>query len=258
MDSIDKRVILSLLRNARTPQRRVAEDLGISAQALNYRMARLKESGIIKRYSLHVNPAVYGMKSGFAAFRNDTYESASVASRFRCFEEITIYEFTAAEDRDLDDEIRKAVDAMGEPVMRYIPEPRTIGMRIGDADRRIIDALKSDPRMASADIAKLLELSPGVVRKRLDLMEKNRVISVIAEVDLTRIDSVLYSVISGNVNTLFPAIPDQLIFAIADRDNGILVCYSDNLGQAKQTIERMRKIDPDAEVMVVYDYEFRQ
>lgn len=257
MDPIDKRIIFSLIRNARLPQRRIAEEVGISAQALNYRMARLKESGVIKRYSLHVNPGFYGMISGFAAFRNDGYDDESIISKFKCLEEITIYEFSANEENELSEHINRAMKVLGPPIMKYIPEPREVKMRIGEIDRKILEELKKDPRVPVPDIAKILNASTSIVRKRLDLMGKNRVISVIAEVDLTKIDAVLFSVISRNVRTLLPSISEQPIFIISDRDNGILVCYSDNLKQARDSIEKMRKTDPDAEVMVVYEYEFK-
>lgn len=257
MDPIDKKIIFNLIRNARTPQRRIAEEVGISAQALNYRMARLTESGVIRKYSVHVNPGIYGRISGFAAFKNDRYESDDIVSRFKCLEEITIYEFSASDEEDLSGHIAKATEVLGPPVMKYVPEPRMVKMRIGDVDRNIIDELRKDPRVSVPDIAKNIDSTASIVRKRLDLMEKSRVISVIAEVDLTMIDSVLFSVISQNVHELLPSITEQPIFIISDRDNGIVVCYSDNLKQARSSIDRMRKTDPSAEVMVVYEYEFR-
>ncbi len=258
MDPIDKKIIFSLLKNARIPQRQVAEEIGISAQALNYRMSRLKEAGVIKRYALHVNPVFYGMVSGFAAFKNDTYDGDEVISRFKCLEEITIYEFMSPKIEGVDEHISRVSEELGPPVMKYVPEPRELKMRIGEVDRKIVEALKEDPRLPVSDIAKKLDLPNSTVRKRLDLMEKNRVISVIAELDLAKIDSVLYSVISSNIKTLLPYLPEEIILLITDRDNGILVCYSDSLKSARGSIERMRKTDPGAEVMVVYDYEFRK
>lgn len=257
MDSIDKRIIFSLIRNARLPQRRVAEEVGISAQSLNYRMVRLRESGVIRKYSLHVNPEFYGMISGFAAFRHNEYDDESIISKFKCLEEITVYEFTAKEEKELAEHIYRAMQVLGPPVMKYIPEPREIRMRIGDLDRRILEELKKDPRIPVSDIARNLNVATNQVRKRLDLMDKNRVVSVIAEVDLTKIDSVVFSVISKNVQMLLSAKSEQPIFVISDRNNGILVCYSDNLRQARDSIEKMRKSDPEAKVMVVYEYEFR-
>ncbi len=257
MDAVDKKIILSLLRNARTPQRRIAEDVGISAQSMNYRIARLKESGVIRRIALRVSPSFYGRRSGFAAFRNDAYDSDAVVSKFKCLEEVTIYEFAADSDKDVMERIQQAALAVGEPVMTYIPENREAKMRIGEIDRRIIDTLREDPTINVSEMAKKLFQPVNYIRRRLDLLEKNRMVAVIAEIDLTKIDAVLYSIISRNLNALLPVAPGQTIFVIADRENGILVCYSDDLKNARDSINRMKKSDPGAEVMVVYEYEFR-
>lgn len=257
MDSIDKGIIFSLISNARLPQRKMAKELNISAQALNYRVARLRDNGIIKKYSLHVNPGFYGMMSGFAAFRKSEYDDESIISKFKCLEEITVYEFSARERNHLEEHIRRAENVLGPPVMKYVPEPLEMKMRIGDLDRDILEELKKEPLVPVPEIARKLGKPSSLIRKRLDLMEKSHAVSVIAEVDLAKIDAVIFSVISRNLQVLLSDISERTIFIISDRNNGILVCYSDNLKQARETIEKMRKNDPDAEVMVVYEYEFR-
>lgn len=258
MDPVDRKILLKLLVNARTPQRKIAEDVGISPQAMNYRMFRLKEMGIIKGFALHLRPELYGKVNCFAAFKGDSFDTEEIVSRFRCFEEITIYEFISDSQEGLEELISKASEILGPPIMKYVPEPVDIGMRISDIDRRIIDTLKEDPRMSISDAAKVLDYPAAVVRKRLALLEKNRIITVMAEIDLSKIESVLYSVISRSVKTLVNAAKDQIIFLINDRDDGILVCFSDNLKSAKSSIARMRKLDPDVDVMIVYEYELRK
>lgn len=256
MDNVDKKLLYFLLKDARMPLRKIAEELGISAQALNYRMAKLYETGVIRKYSLHVNPKIYGKVNGFAAYKNDRYMSPNVISKFKCLEEITIYEFAANTMEELEDEIRKAETFAGLPIMKYIPEQRDMKMNIGETDRRILEYLKKDPRMSVVNLAKELGLANSSVRKRINLMEKNHVIAATTEIDLSKTDIVLFSIISKNVRNLIPVITDQPILVISDRDNGILVCFSENLKQARYVIENSRKTDPSAEVMVVYDYEF--
>ena len=41
MDVTDKRILFSILKDGRIAQRKIAMDVGISAQALNYRLSRL-------------------------------------------------------------------------------------------------------------------------------------------------------------------------------------------------------------------------
>ena len=256
MDEIDKQISFVLLKNARTPLRTIANQVGISAQSLNYRYARMLESGVIKRFSLHVNQSIFGMISGFAAFKNDSYVSSHVISRFKCLEEITIYEFSAKDASSLQSYIDEAVKKMGEPVMRYIPPQRPLKMHISDLDRKIISMLSKDPRMPIADIANELKIKNSLVKRRVDLMEKDHVIYAIAELDLNKIDITLFSLISPNIDEIIPLLGDHTLLIISDKGNGIAVSYSNNMKNARQIIQNVRNIDPEAQVMVVYDYEF--
>ncbi len=257
MDEIDKKISYYLLKNARTPLRTIAREVGISAQALNYRYARMLESGVIRKFSLHVNQGVYGMISGFAAFNNDNYISEHVISRFRCLEEITIYEFSAKDLTSLQSYIDEAMMRMGEPVMRYIPPQRPISMRIGDLDRNIISRLVADPRIPISDISKDLKVKNSQVKRRIDLMEKNRIIYATAEFDLSKSDFTLFSLITPNVDKIFPLLGDNTLVLISDKGNGIIVSYSNNMKNARSIIQKVRGIDPATQVMVVYDYEFK-
>ena len=256
MDETDKRIIFQLMKNARTPLSEISEKIGISAQALNYRVSRLQESGIIRKFSLHVNPQIKGLISGFAAFRNSGYESDRIVSKFKCLEEITIYEFNGKDQKQIYEFINDAAGKLGEPFMRYIPEPRQLNMAFGKMDLEIIEILKVNPRLPVLNIAEKLNAKPSVVRKRLAMMGKNRVINAVAEIDLTKTDSTILSIISSSVEKLFPYFGENIIFYISDKGNEIIVGYAENLKKARGTIEKLRETDPSTQVMVVYEYEF--
>lgn len=48
MDSIDKKILIYLFRDGRISQRKIAEEVKLSATSLNYRFNKLIEDGIIK------------------------------------------------------------------------------------------------------------------------------------------------------------------------------------------------------------------
>ncbi|WP_083705244.1 Lrp/AsnC family transcriptional regulator [Cuniculiplasma divulgatum] len=54
MDTVDKKILFSLLKDGRTPQRQIAKEIGISAQTLNYRMTKMIEDGIIVGFIVHI------------------------------------------------------------------------------------------------------------------------------------------------------------------------------------------------------------
>lgn len=256
MDQIDKKISFYLLKDGRMQMREIAKRVGISAQALNYRYSKLVENGIIKKYSLRLNPTLLGKVNAFAAFKNDTYVSENVISKFKCLEEITIYEFLARDLNEVQMLIEEASEKIGTPFMKYIPEPYRIPINLGETDRKIIELLKKDPRMSVVSMASEMDLKPSIVRKRLRLMEKYNLLSVSAELNLSKMDSIIFAVISDNVRKLARYVDEDLIISISDKDRGIMICYSDSLINARRIIERMRGEDPAANVMVVYDYEF--
>ena len=81
-------------------------------------------------------------------------------------------------------------------------------------------------------------------------------IYAIAEFDLNKIDITLFSLISPSIDEIIPILGDQTLLVISDKGSGIAVSYSNNMKNARQTIHKVRDIDPAAQVMVVYDYEF--
>ncbi|MCL4341774.1 MAG: AsnC family transcriptional regulator [Candidatus Thermoplasmatota archaeon] len=256
MDITDKKIIFSLLRDGRVPQRKIAMDVGISAQALNYRINRLIEEKIIKRFALHVNPALMGQLSAFAAFKTDLDYQGDVFSKIKCLEEVNLYGFSGKNIDDLHFKLSDARSKLGEPVMQYIPPERPIGMNINSSDLEIIGLLRKDPRMSVTDISSTLDLPYMTAKRRLNLLLKNHLIGVITELDLSGGDVVLYSIFSKSVEKVSKFLSPQIVFSIADQKAGVFTCFSENLKNAKESISRVREIDNSADVMILYDYQF--
>lgn len=60
LDGIDRRLVELLTANARTTTAELARQVGMSAPSVGDRLRRLEESGIIRSYTLDVNPAALG------------------------------------------------------------------------------------------------------------------------------------------------------------------------------------------------------
>ena len=157
---------------------------------------------------------------------------------------------------DVEKKIAEAGKELGEPVMKYIPPTGQIGMNLNSNDREIIKLLRQDPRMSVTDIAAKLDLPYMTVKRRMNLLLKNRLIGVVSQIDLSGGDVVIYSIFSHQVNALSQLLEPQTIFMIRDATAGVLFCYSENLRAAKESISRVRTVDRDADVMVLYDYQF--
>lgn len=110
--------------------------------------------------------------------------------------------------------------------------------------------------MPVTDIAAKLDLPYMTVKRRLNLLLKNRLIGVVSQIDLSGGDVVIYSIFSHAVDAVTKLLEPQTIFAIRDATAGVLFCYSENLKGARDSISRVRSVDRNADVMVLYEYQF--
>ncbi len=76
IDGIDKKIIISLLKDARTPILSIAREIGISGAAIHQRLRKLEKAKLISGYNLMLNPITLGFTT--TAFVS-VYLDASVA-----------------------------------------------------------------------------------------------------------------------------------------------------------------------------------
>jgi Lrp/AsnC family leucine-responsive transcriptional regulator len=60
LDAIDRRLISLLVANARSPVAELARTVGMSSPSVADRLRRLEESGVIRRYTLDIDPVALG------------------------------------------------------------------------------------------------------------------------------------------------------------------------------------------------------
>lgn len=60
LDAVDRRLITLLVANARASVAELARTIGMSSPSVADRLRRLEESGVIRRYTLDVDPAALG------------------------------------------------------------------------------------------------------------------------------------------------------------------------------------------------------
>ena len=63
LDKIDRRILYELDQNCRIPETRLAKIVGKSKESVRYRIKNLRESGIIRGYSAHINVGELGYKA---------------------------------------------------------------------------------------------------------------------------------------------------------------------------------------------------
>ncbi len=254
MDYTDSRIIFRLLKNPRESFRSIALDLDISAQDMNYRIKKIKDEGIVKKYMLHVNPAIYGKNSLYLAFHNDEIYGGSVSSIIKCLEKIVVYGFSGSEDEIY--EIKKdMIDSLGKPVMEYRPATVTGNISASALDLQIINVLKNDPLKKSSDISRMLDVKSATVEKRIEKLKDSKLISIIPKLDLSKLNIVILGIFTSKLETIQKELCESFL-VINDRVSGISLSIEKDIYSANSKIQKMKKIDKNIETMIIYDYDF--
>ncbi|AAT43159.1 winged helix-turn-helix transcriptional regulator [Picrophilus oshimae] len=255
MDEIDRKIIFYYLQEARVQQRKISTELNISPQVLKYRFDKLVSNGIIKKFVLHVNPAIYNKKVGFAAFKGSSSYNDHVFTEIKCLEELSIYGFYGDSDDEVSENIKKASGKLGPTAMRYIPVMDD-HPSLNKYDNSIIESLRKNPRRSASEIAQELNLRYHFVKRRINYMLKKNIISIIPILDLSKTDIVLFGLFTMNFKAVSKIVEDITLFNVNDLKSGISICFSESLSGAKQIINKCREIDKNIDVMVIYEYDF--
>ena len=256
MDTVDKKILFYLLKDGRTPQRQIAKALGISAQTLNYRMSKMIDDQIIEGFQVRVSPRIYGKIEGYAAFISEDQIEKDYISKLKCLEKITLYGIEGSNKEEINQKIENFAKKLGEPVMRYIPIIENYSGNSKDVDLQIIEQMRKMPRAKIVEIAKAIDQPVIRVKRRYNYLTRNNLIAVLAKVDLSKTDIVLFSIFSNNQEVLQPILSEISIFQIVDQKSGVFVCYADNMVNARNVINAVREKEKNSDVMVIYDYEF--
>ena len=194
MDNIDLQIVRLLARDSRTPYNNIASVVGITASAAKKRVNKMISNGVIHRFVLVVNPAIFGYeKLCFLIVRNidKTIKEQDLFKRISLLGDIFIsvrplegaallfllFVRSGAEDRlGILTELLKPAEVQSF-FARYDPgrfNPVTV--KIHSSDLEIMRSLISDPRLRIEDIAKETSLSTRTVARRLEKMIENHIL----------------------------------------------------------------------------------
>ena len=89
-----------------------------------------------------------------------------------CLEKITLYGFEGENEAEINNQISKAAEELGNPVMRYFPKSISYNQNSRAIDREIINQLRKAPRANLSDIAK------EMINKVRSMEEKSEVMVI--------------------------------------------------------------------------------
>ncbi|OPY29616.1 MAG: HTH-type transcriptional regulator Ptr2 [Methanocella sp. PtaU1.Bin125] len=191
MDEIDIRIIQELIPQPRATYRELADRLDLSVNAVHKRVQSLVELGIIKEFTVHLSqaalPHVFVRVCGTseAGRIDDTVErlgknpgTAMIAvSSSNGLHVLGVLEDLSGLHRFVSFVAREAKIASPSVRLLDLPEPRALpGASLTGLDYRIIASLLHDSRKSAVDVAAGLGVSARTVKRRIERMEKSRLI----------------------------------------------------------------------------------
>jgi DNA-binding Lrp family transcriptional regulator len=194
VDNIDLQIVRLLARDSRTPYNNIASAVGITPSAAKKRVNKMVSNGVIHRFVVVVNPAIFGYeKLCFLIVRNidKTIKEQDLSRRISLLGDIFIsvrplegaaslfllFVRSGAEDRlgILADLLMPA--EVQSFFARYDPGRFNPGnVKIHSSDLEIMKSLISDPRLRVEDIARETSLSSRTVARRLEKMIENHIL----------------------------------------------------------------------------------
>lgn len=194
LDSLDVKILSSLLDNCRESDRQIGSRLGISGSAVKSRIGRLMRNGVIKNFSLKIEPPVLGHSVLYVVTTGqDTKEILRqvelVGMPFfivPCVGGITVSAIAVKDDVRQKIEIVK--NLMRDARILSIFEAENPGIRsdLTKTDLEIISRLMEEPRLKIEELAKTTGLSTKTVGRSLKKLQDDEAIQFTLVYDPTK------------------------------------------------------------------------
>ncbi|QXJ29046.1 Transcriptional regulator, AsnC family [Saccharolobus shibatae B12] len=255
MDEIDRKILFYLLKDGRISQNKLAKLLNISSPSINARFRRLLEEGILRDFKLFVNPNIYGKYFMYVAFPNlRDMEDDRIFVKFRCLENFNVYGIEAENLSELDRVIEGFSLTLGSPIMKYAPSQNLIIIKKNIA--KILSILSENPRAEIREIA--LKTGYKAEKIRRILLKLKEIVRIVPEVDLIKADSLLLGIFTKKLEEIKRFTVHCSVITIDNEEGeGVEICFTGGIKESKNIVDLVRRIDPYAQVMLVYDYTIR-
>jgi DNA-binding Lrp family transcriptional regulator len=190
---------LNLQRDVRRSFRLLAKKLGVAEDTVRKRVQRYRDEGLFRGWNVGLNPAALGFRTSYLFFELDSAAAKDrVIGRLRELPRVLwvdeyLGDFAGALTAYRNEaELRETTERASGPRVvsrcsRVDTEFPATEMRLLEVDRRIVAAIREDPRRPFADIARAIGRSPRTVRRRLRRMIDAHALFALPDVDLERL-----------------------------------------------------------------------
>ena len=213
VDKIDVKIMKEFLtdfifppRNAhiRRSFRSLAKSVKIDQHAIRNRIRKLQEQGVIKRWYIAVNPAIFGLKTVTLQFflpansDNDKIiqkiSSSFPNMGFLCnhLEPKLMVILYYRDVKDLDHDIDKLMKITKATCVNKMPKLFIeYGAKLTESDWKIISSLQKDPWKPYRAISKELNISSKTVKRRVEALAKGAAVYLLADVNMRAVEGII-------------------------------------------------------------------
>ena len=205
LDKKDQSLLYYLENNCRESLSSIGRKIRVSKEVLTYRLHRLEEKGIIKRYEAIVNDFALGLQqyrilcsvkdphAFLEIIRQKTHMLARTRKLSKWNIDIAVWAKSNAQFQTEFDELLQIEDSMANVSImlitkRYsllhsrihgkqqVKELHTKIVNIDEKSRYLLSLLKIDARIPATELAKKLKISAVAVAKKIKQLQKNNII----------------------------------------------------------------------------------
>jgi DNA-binding Lrp family transcriptional regulator len=213
MDKIDVKIMKELFTDFVMPPssasvrrsfRSIAKSIKIDQHAIRNRIRKLQEQGVIKRWYIVVNPALFGLKTALLQFylpansdKDEIMQSISSSfpnMGFLCnhLEPKLIVILYYKEAKDLDDDVDKLMKITNATHLNKMIKLFTeCGAKLTESDWNIISSLLQDPWKPYSAISKELKISSKTVKRRVEALARDGAVYLLADVNMRAVEGIV-------------------------------------------------------------------
>jgi DNA-binding Lrp family transcriptional regulator len=189
MDPIDKGILMNLTRNCRTTYEALAQDYGLTANAIRKRVINLVNAGVIEEFTIYLSPAMVGSEHVYVLLSTDGSRGEDLIDEIGENPNVLLAGFLSTDTCEvyadyvgtsgLSELIAYLRNLEGVIDVRthFLLEGRGELIEFKKAHLRVLGCLYEDPRMSAAEIASRAGLTTRRVRKVLQQLTDRAAVS---------------------------------------------------------------------------------
>jgi DNA-binding Lrp family transcriptional regulator len=251
-------ILTHLLNNCREPDRQIGKQVGISGGAVSTRIRKMLQNGVIKSFSLKIEPPLFGY--GVLYFVVTGEDLDKILNQVKlvgepffvvpCVGGITVCAIVVKENAEQKIELAKNL-MKDVRVLSIFEAVQTVNSNLTKTDLEIINELMKDPREKIDDIAKNTGLSTKTVTRSVEKLQDNEAIQFTLVYEPTKLkDFIPFGVltwINDNVKNTLKRLNEEfsehyLQKPFIAKNQIVLFFYSDNIFKLDELTQRARKI----------------